>query len=300
MSRQNQGSTKRTNSKLVLSKSIMKSINERRKFDTLLEIFLAEIIGTGLLMYFGCMASFGSLTEVKPSPPMQNGLMFGFVVTALVSALGHISKAHLNISVTLCAYLLGTISTLTAIVYAVAQCIGATLGFYLLQVTTPGSLFMNYVENNSTCGFCTTTLAKDVSIPQGFLIELAATSFLILLVCSVWDPRNASTSDSVPIKFGLIISALSICAGPFTGASLNPARTLGPAIVNNIWDNHWLYWLAPLSGSAITTSFYKYVFMRNLDTVTSDETSSHSRLDSLKERTALNDNSSEEKSVDIA
>lgn len=75
----------------MLKRTLTKTIDGRRKFDALLEIFLAEIIGTGLLMYFGCMGSLASVdssdgsTKFKPLPPLQGGLMFGFVVSSLIS-----------------------------------------------------------------------------------------------------------------------------------------------------------------------------------------------------------------------
>lgn len=77
-----------------------------------------------------------------------------------------------------------------------------------LQVSTPHLMYENY--NNTTCGFCVTSVHENVSMSQGFLMEFLATSLLIYVVCSVWDPRNASTTDSVAIKFGLLITALSI------------------------------------------------------------------------------------------
>ncbi len=135
--------------------------------------------------------------------------------------------------------------------------------FEILQVSSPGTLMADYALN-STCGFCTTVLTPKLTLGQGFLIEFVATSFLIFTVCSVWDPRNAETNDSTALKFGLLISALSISAvsleifsyswvfglilipfiislqGPFTGASLNPARSFAPALLHQVWKDHWV------------------------------------------------------------
>lgn len=123
-----------------------------------------------------------------------------------------------------------------------------------------------------TGGFCVTSIHSSLSIPQGILVEFLATAMLIYVVCSVWDPRNAHTNDSTAIKFGLLVTTLSIAAvstvkificsvlqlrcctihksnrtllsqllqGPFTGASMNPARSLGPAVISNKWAKHWV------------------------------------------------------------
>ncbi|XP_065219328.1 aquaporin-like isoform X2 [Planococcus citri] len=238
---------------------VMKSITRKNRIDTLMQIFLAEFFGAACLMYFGCMGCFGSVTEVAKLPPMQGGLVFGFVVASLIQGIGHISDAHLNPSVTLCALILKRINVYTAIIYLIAECLGCTFGLWLLQATTQ-DIFIEYMTSNSTSGFCTTTIHPSIGIVRGFSIEFLCTAFLMYVVCSVWDSRNAHNSDSTPLKFGILVAALSIAAGPFTGCSMNPARSFAPALINSVWDAHWVYWFAPLSGSLCSTLFYKYCF----------------------------------------
>lgn len=105
-----------------------------------------------------------------------------------------------------------------------------------------------------------TTLNSKVSVIQGLLLEAVATAILMFVVCAVWDRRNEKTTDSVAIKFGLTITALATAVGPYTGCSMNPARSFAPALLNNFWSNQWIYWLGPLAGSALISLFYKATF----------------------------------------
>lgn len=94
-----------------------------------------------------------------------------------------------------------------AILYLVAQLIGATLGFRLLQALTPSKVF---ALSNGSFGVCQTAPHEDLNEFSAFMIEYIATSVLISICCALWDPRNATKQDSVPIKFGLAITILSV------------------------------------------------------------------------------------------
>lgn len=82
----------------------------------------------------------------------------------------------------------------------------------------------------------------------------------MLFICGCLDPRNANKSDSTAIKFGLTLSTLGMAVGPYTGCSLNPARSFGPALWHNDWREQWVYWLGPISGAVLTTLVYKTLF----------------------------------------
>lgn len=113
---------------------------------------------------------------------------------------------------------------------------------------------------NETSMFCVTDLHDSLSAIQGFLLEAIATGVLMLLVCSVWDIRNEKNTDSAPIKFGLTVAVLATTVGPYTGCSMNPARSFAPALWNNQWARHWIYWFGPIAGALVTTFLYKTIF----------------------------------------
>lgn len=108
--------------------------------------------------------------------------------------------------------------------------------------------------------FCVTDLHADLSAIQGLVLEGMATVVLMLVVSSVWDARNEKNSDSVPIKFGIAVTLLAITVGPFTGCSMNPARSFAPALWNNQWKHHWIYWFGPIGGALISSFMYRTIF----------------------------------------
>ena len=108
--------------------------------------------------------------------------------------------------------------------------------------------------------FCVTDVHKDLHLIQGLLIEGIATAILMLIACGIWDPRNSENTDSVAIKFGLAVTALATSVGPYTGCSMNPVRSLAPAIWGGYIENQWVYWLGPIGGSLLASLAYKSVF----------------------------------------
>lgn len=125
-----------------------------------------------------------------------------------------------------------------ACVYFIAQMLGAFMGYGLLLVMTPASTF-NALDGAGPA-ICVTAPHGDLTPLQAFAMEYLATTVLILICCGVWDPRNSHVQDSIPLKFGFAITAIGCILGPFTGASMNPARSFGPALWNHDFRMHWV------------------------------------------------------------
>ncbi|VVC43229.1 Hypothetical protein CINCED_3A000152 [Cinara cedri] len=226
---------------------------ERPPWQKLLLIFFAELIGTACLMFFGCMGLVSKSRDGELSP-YSGAISFACVVAVVIVMIGHISNCHINPCVTLCAVLLGKLPLITALVYFVAEFSGALIGYGTLVALAPYNIL------DPSEGVCVTTLVSGITETQGLLIEAITTGLLMLLVCAVWDPRSGN-GDCASLKFLVIIFLTSVVVGPFTGNSLNPVRSLAPAIYNNSWTSHWIYWVGPFSGTIVSTLFYKYVFM---------------------------------------
>ncbi|XP_060838630.1 aquaporin-like isoform X2 [Rhopalosiphum padi] len=227
---------------------------ERQPWQKLVSIFLAELFGTAFLMFFGCMG----LVPKYPGGELgqySGAIAFAGIVAVTIVIIGRISDCHINPCVTLCALLLGKLPILTSIVYFTAEFLGAIIGYGVLVAISPYNIL-----NSSDSGVCVTSPVVGLTTWQALLIEAITTGVLILLVCAVWDPKSGN-GDCGSLKFLVMIFLTSVVVGPFTGNSLNPARSLAPAIYNNSWNMHWIYWVGPFSGTITSTLFYKYIFM---------------------------------------
>ncbi|KAL1453143.1 hypothetical protein WDU94_007313 [Cyamophila willieti] len=220
-----------------------------------------------MLMFFGCMSLVQGFSTT-PLPGMQPGLMFGFVVSTVICIFGHISGAHLNPTVSISAFLFESICFIELMVYFLSQVFGCLVGVGLLNIITPETIMypaMNSTLGGPVTGFCTTVPHPALSTVQAFLAEFFATSLLIFTCCGIWDSRNAQFGDANAIKFALVIALVSITVGPYTGCSMNPARSFAPAFYSNLWTLHWMYWVSPILASVVTTLIYKYVFSKDHD-----------------------------------
>jgi len=217
------------------------------------KIFIAEMLGTAMLMCFGCMSVIKGFSAPGTFATLQPAISFGIVVTTIIQIFGHISGAHFNPAVTVCFYMLGKISFPMIFNYLAAETVGAFFGYAVLRYMTPATIDVG--EN-----FCCTIPHETLSVIQALAMEFCITSLLLLTLCSAVDDRNAHLQDSMPIKFGLVVAGVSMFAAPYTGASMNPARSLGPALFNGVWAYHWVYWVAPLLSGFLVPFFYQNVF----------------------------------------
>lgn len=107
---------------------------------------------------------------------------------------------------------------------------------------------------------CFLRIGKYMNPAKAFFIEFGATMILMFVVAGVTDPKNEKYKDSLSLKLGMVIAGLVFSCEPFTGAGLNPARSLPPALIYNDWTDFWLYELAPFFGMAIAAGLYRFVF----------------------------------------
>lgn len=213
----------------------------------------SEFISTLMLVLLGCM---GALPIPGMNSVVYTPLGFGMVVMFNVQIFGHISGAYMNPAVTLATVIWGSVSLPLGIAYVIIQCLGATAGYGILNAL----VFMDLAAN----GVCVSQTLSGQNVLQSLGIEIIITAALIFINCAIWDPVNKDKQDSASIKFGLTIVGLSLVAGPLTGASMNPARSLGPAIWTNIWTEHWIYWVGPFVGSTFAAVLYKFIFLEKL------------------------------------
>ncbi len=213
---------------------------------TPIRAILAEGLGTFILVWIGVGAivvndlSEGAVTHLGVS------LVFGAVVAALIYTLGHLSGAHFNPAVTLSFWRGGFVRWERAIVYIVAQCVGACLASLVLRVT------LGPIGNQGA------TLPRNDAWGQAFLLETLLTFILMLVIYGSAVDRRAPAGWG-GLAIGLTVAVEACAMGPITGASMNPARSLGPALAAGLWQHHWVYWAAPILGAQLALVVYRYL-----------------------------------------
>lgn len=207
-----------------------------------MQSFVAEFVGTFALIFIGAGAlaiDKGGLLEVA--------LAHGFVVVGFVYTYGHISGTHINPAVTLGFLVAGEIRFGAAIGYWIVQFAGGILGALALKGMLPvdGDLGV-------------TILAENVSVTQGLLVEIVLTFFLVNTIFNTAVSGKAGNFAGLAIGLTLVFCILM--GGPLTRASLNPARTLGPAFAAGAehaqWGSIWLYFVGPSIGAVLAALLY--------------------------------------------
>ena len=199
---------------------------------------VAEFVGTFALIFIGAGAlaiGAGGLVGVA--------FAHGLVIVTFAYAYGHISGTHINPAVTLGLLIAGEIEFVAAIGYWIAQFLGGILGAVVLNAVLPdpGDLGV-------------TILAEGVGVGQGLVVEIVLTFFLVNTVFNTAVSGKAGNFAGLAIGLTLALSILM--GGPLTRASLNPARTLGPAIVSGNYADIWLYFVGPLVGAILAALLY--------------------------------------------
>ena len=213
------------------------SIDLRRACAEALGTFFLVLIGPGSVMVNAY--SDGQLGTVGI------GLAFAFVVTAMIYALGHLSGAHINPAVTLGFWSVRKFPAAEVVPYIVAQCSGAAAASLVLR-TALGPV-----------GELGATLPR-ISVPSAFAIEwLLSFALMFVIMAAATDERVVDGFAALAV--GLTVGFCALMGGPLTGASMNPARSFGPALAGWVWQAQWVYWLAPITGMMAAARVYEFL-----------------------------------------
>ena len=204
---------------------------------------VAEFLGTYILVFAGTGAmAIGAIT----GEPGHVGiaLTFGFVIVALIYSFAHVSGAHFNPAVSIAFALMGEFDRAKVLPYIAAQVLGAILASYSLYLL----LFEN-IDTMAQAAYLGATLPSG-SVAQSFGFELIL-SFILMLVISASAVHGKAIKDFAGIAIGFTVGLEAMFAGPITGASMNPARSIGPALVSGNMEHLWLYVVATILGAAL-------------------------------------------------
>ncbi|XP_060104101.1 aquaporin-1 [Heteronotia binoei] len=198
-------------------------------------------------------------TEPRTQDNVKVSLAFGLSIATLAQSIGHISGAHLNPAVTLGLLLSCQISVFRAVMYIIAQCLGAIVATAILSGVT-SSLEPNTLGLN--------TLSNGINAGQGLGIEIFATLQLVLCVLATTDRRRNDLSGSAPLAIGLSVALGHLLAIDYTGCGINPARSFGSAVVTGNFVNHWIFWVGPIIGGLSASLIYDYILAPRTSDIT--------------------------------
>lgn len=206
----------------------------------------AEGIGVFALVFAGCGAIVAEAEHPGTLGAIGIAFVFGLIVMAMVYATGHLSGAHLNPAVTLAFALTRHFPRGEAAAYLAAQLAGALIAAALLAAVWP--------SQPAALG----TTLPTVGIGSAFVYEVVLTAFLMFVIMAVATDTRAVGAGAA-IAIGGTVGLDALFGGPITGASMNPARSLGPALVSGELHDLWIYLTAPLLGAAIGALAYQLV-----------------------------------------
>jgi aquaporin Z len=202
--------------------------------------YLAEFLGTFILVFVGSMGILSVGGATGAAEIVAIGLAFGLALLAGIWAVGHISGAHFNPAVTLAMLIDGRTSFGDAIGYWIAQFAGAGVA----------SLVVLAASSQEAVGMTVTGYEK---LSTGILVEISLTAIFVWVILAV-TKRGA---NHAPVAIALTLVGLHVAGIPFSGASVNPARSFGPAVVSGEVSQLWVYIVFPLVGAMVAWGLYK-------------------------------------------
>ncbi|XP_023737345.1 aquaporin NIP2-1 [Lactuca sativa] len=228
--------------------------NQQFKFATLLQLryppgffrkVVAESVATFLLVFVTCgSAALATSNEHKVSQ-LGASLAGGLIVTVMIYAVGHISGAHMNPAVTLAFGAVGHFPWNQVPIYAIAQLMGSIAASFCLRVLLQQGTYLGTTTPSGTN-------------EQALIMEIIVT-FTMMFVTSAVATDSKAVGELAGIAVGSAVCITSILAGPISGGSMNPARTIGPALASNNYKGIWVYIVGPITGTVSGVMCYNFV-----------------------------------------
>ncbi len=228
--------------------------------------YLAELVGTFVLTFLGCGAavSLGCNTATVAGTPAVIGtaVAFGLAVVAMAYTIGGISGCHINPAITLGVFLSGRMSAKDCGMYMVFQVIGAILAALVLCVLAgcESGLGANGLQTLNEIG-----TAGQVSVTTGLIAEIVLTALFVLVVLGATSKTNGATNNLAGLAIGLSLILIHLVGIHYTGTSVNPARSIGPALFagGEALNQLWIFIVGPFIGGAIAAGIWKVIQIDN-------------------------------------
>jgi MIP family channel proteins len=220
---------------------------------------LAEFVGTFALIFIGAgsiVAAGNELTGITAGAGLVTvALAHGLVIGTMVSAVGHVSGGHFNPAVTLGVWVSRRMGTAEAAAYVGTQLVAGIAGAGLLRWVVPQGIW-------EPAALGATLVRSELSDAQAITIEAVLTFLLVWVVFATAVDPEGSFNKVAGLAIGFVIAMDIMMGGPFTGASMNPARSLGPAVAGGEYTGLWVYFVGPVIGATLAALAYDLGVLR--------------------------------------
>ncbi|KXJ05558.1 aquaporin [Exaiptasia diaphana] len=217
------------------------------------EVF-AEFLITTLFISFVCGCS---LAWNPPSSVMHMAISSGLGVATFAFTMWDVSSGLFNPALTIGFLVGGKKTFVQTLLYIVAQLAGSVCGAAMVYGVAPNKAI---TDSNLAVNLRN----PDVNIWQAFGVEIWITFILVLVVFSVGDPERKLSGYGPPLAIGFYVFVGINFSIPLSGGGMNPARSFGPAVIMNSWQDHWIYWAGPIIGAVAAAVLYRYVFSQKI------------------------------------
>ena len=219
--------------------------------------YTAECIGTAVLVFMGC-GSAVFLGTAANGGHLAVALAFGLSIVAMAYVIGGISGCHINPAVSFAMFIAKKLSASDLLNYIIAQIIGAVIGALLLRFVVTASGLTDLTGGLGSNGF------GNIGALAGLLVEIILTFIFIFTILGVTS--NPAFSNTAGIVIGLTLTFVHIVGIPLTGTSVNPARSIGPALLSGsgmAMQELWVFIVGPLVGAALAAFLFKAISVKN-------------------------------------
>lgn len=206
----------------------------------------AEGLAAFALVFAGCGAIVADVRYDKALGAVGVSLVFGLIIMVMIYATGHLSGAHINPAVTVAFTLTRHFPVREAVAYVGAQLAGASAGAFVLLAA--------WTDKPAGLG----ATVPSVEVGTALLYEVLLTAFLMFVIIAVATDTRA-VGAAAAIAIGGTVGLDALFGGPITGASMNPARSFGPALASGEWHDFWIYIVGPVVGAALGGFAYQFI-----------------------------------------
>ncbi len=223
--------------------------------------WLAELIATFALVFFGTVSVTVAAVIFQFDSPTSSVLLIalahGLAITLMIYAVGNISGGHINPAVTIPMAVTRRIDPANAAGYIISQLVGAVLG---------SVAHMSFLPQGSLVNFGAHQPGEAIGNSEfsALGIEIILSFFLVFVIFGTAVSKKASPGWA-GFAIGMTVLLDHLIGIPLTGASMNPARSFGPALISGAWGAHWVYWVGPIIGGLIAALAYQYIFIKPLE-----------------------------------